>query len=62
MKRRYAVGMNLNGKASHAIVVAEDALIAALIIKTENPDAKITYSRRRNKRGDQRHPGLKIKQ
>ncbi|MEX2451075.1 MAG: hypothetical protein WD407_09490 [Rhodospirillales bacterium] len=61
MKQRYAVGMNVNGKPSHAVIEAEDALIAALIVKTEYPEAAITYARRRNKRGDRRNPGVKIK-
>jgi len=34
-------------------VAAEDALIAALKVR---PDAVINYVRRRNKRGDLRHP------
>ena len=33
-------------------VAAEDALIAALKVKCERPDAVINYVRRRNKRGD----------
>ncbi len=37
-------------------VAAEDALIAALKVKYERPDAVINYVRRRNKRGDLRHP------
>jgi hypothetical protein len=37
-------------------VAAEDALIAALKVKCERPDAMINYVRRRNKRGDVRHP------
>jgi hypothetical protein len=37
-------------------VAAEDALIAALKVKCERPDALINYVRRRNKRGDVRHP------
>ena len=38
------------------IVRKEDALIAALKVKCERPDALINYVRRRNKRGDLRHP------
>ncbi len=37
-------------------VAAEDALIAALKVKYERPDAVINYVGRRNKRGDLRHP------
>jgi hypothetical protein len=38
------------------VVRAEDALIAALKVKAERPEASITYVRRLNRRGDQRHP------
>jgi len=37
-------------------VDAEDALIAALKVKIQHQEALITYVRRRNKRGDARHP------
>jgi hypothetical protein len=37
-------------------VDAEDALIAALKAKHENPEAAITYVRKSNRRGDRRHP------
>jgi hypothetical protein len=37
-------------------VEAEDALIAALKVKTAHPEAAITYVRKRNARGDRRHP------
>lgn len=53
---QYAVGLNLNGKAHHEIVDADDALVAALKVKAEYPDASITYVRRANRRGDARHP------
>jgi hypothetical protein len=35
---------------------AEDALLAALKVKLENPEALITYVRKSNQRGDRRHP------
>ena len=35
---------------------AEDALLAALKVKGERPDATIMYVRRLNRRGDTRHP------
>ena len=35
---------------------AEDALLAALKVKGERPDATIMYLRRLNRRGDTRHP------
>ncbi len=54
---RFAVGLNHQGKSDHVIVEAEDALVAALKVKIDRPDALITYVRRANKRGDTRHPG-----
>ena len=56
MTQRYAVGMTLDRKAGHVVVEAEDALVAALKVKHENPAAVITYVRKQNARGDQRHP------
>ena len=53
---QFAVGYKLQLKTGHVIVDAEDALIAALKVKTQRPDALITYVRRQNKRGDTRHP------
>jgi hypothetical protein len=44
------------GKTDHIAVDAEDALIAALKVKTEHPEAVITYVRQQNRRGDARHP------
>jgi len=44
------------GNADRVAVDAEDALIAALRVKAERPDATITYVRRQNRRGDARHP------
>jgi len=38
------------------VVDAEDALIAALRVKAEWPEATIMYVRRLNRRGDTRHP------
>ena len=52
---KFAVGYKLNGKSGHEIVDAEDALVAALRVKAERPEAAITYARRQNKRGDARH-------
>ena len=52
----YTVGLVAKGKADRVAVDAEDALIAALKVKTEHPDATITYVRRQNRRGDARHP------
>jgi hypothetical protein len=53
---QFAVGFKLQGETGHDIVEAEDALIAALKVKTQRPAALITYVRRQNKRGDTRHP------
>jgi hypothetical protein len=52
----YIVGLKLKGKTGHITVIAEDALIAALKAKAQQPDSIITYVRRQNKRGDARHP------
>ena len=40
----------------HVVVDAEDALIAALKVKMQRPEALIAYVRQQNKRGDTRHP------
>jgi len=53
---QYIVGLKLKGRTSHLTVCAEDALIAALKAKAQQPDSAITYVRRQNKRGDSRHP------
>ena len=52
----YVVGLKLKGKTGHVTVLAEDALIAALKAKAQQPDSAITYVRRQNKRGDARRP------
>ena len=59
---KFAVGYKLNGKTGHALVVAEDALIAALRVKAQRPAASIAYVRPQNKRGDARHPELADKE
>ena len=56
MISHFTVGLRAKGKADRIVVDAEDALIAALKVKCERPDAMINYVRRRNKRGDLRHP------
>jgi hypothetical protein len=53
---QFAVGFKLKDKTGHVVVDAEDALVAALKVKMERPEASITYVRRQNKRGDTRHP------
>jgi hypothetical protein len=55
---RFTVGLKLRGKVHHLVVDAEDALIAALKVKCEQPDALIMYVRPQNRRGDARHPPL----
>ncbi|MCC6948693.1 MAG: hypothetical protein IT539_13080 [Bradyrhizobiaceae bacterium] len=53
---QFTVGLKARGRSEHIHVEAEDALIAALRVKAEQPDAKITYVRPKNRRGDARHP------
>ena len=53
---QFTVGLKLKGKTDRIAVDAEDALIAALRVKTERPEAVITYVRQQNRRGDARHP------
>ncbi len=56
----FTVGIKVAGKTSHVRVDAEDALIAALKVKSETPDARIIYVRPQNRRGDARHPPLEM--
>jgi hypothetical protein len=56
MTLRYTVGTKVGTKTGQTTVDAEDALIAALKVKTEHPEAAITYVRKQNARGDRRHP------
>ncbi len=56
MTTQFTVGLKLGGKPQSVTVIAEDALIAALKVKHEKPDAVINYVRKQNARGDQRHP------
>ncbi len=60
MPSSFTVGLVSKGKADRVAVDAEDALIAALKVKTERPDATITYVRRQNRRGDARHPSHRL--
>lgn len=60
MSLRYIVGMSINGRTEHVTLEAEDALIAALRVKQERPEATITYVRKSNARGDRRHPHLAL--
>ena len=56
MSSQFTVGLRLKGKADRIVVDAEDALIAALKAKADQPAATIMYVRRSNRRGDTRHP------
>ena len=55
---QFTVGLKLKSKTDHTMVEAEDALIAALKVKAQHPEARITYVRPCNRRGDARHPPL----
>ncbi len=56
LSKRFTVGLKLKKQLDHVVVDAEDALIAALKVKNERPEAKIMYVRPANRRGDARHP------
>jgi hypothetical protein len=56
MSWQFTVGLRVEGKADRMLVDAEDALIAALKAKADQPGATIMYARRSNRRGDTRHP------
>ena len=57
---QFTVGLKLRNKADHTVVEAEDALIAALKVKSQHPDAHVTYVRPANRRGDARHPAHRL--
>jgi hypothetical protein len=57
----YTVGLKLRTSTEALTIEAEDALLAALKIKLEHPEALITYVRKSNKRGDRRHPHDKLR-
>jgi len=55
----YIVGFR-QGKRSEVLTIeAEDALIAALKVKHNHPEALISYVRKSNRRGDRRNPHRK---
>ena len=56
MSWQFTVGVRAKGRTERIVVDAEDALVAALKVKTERPEATIMYVRRLNRRGDTRHP------
>ncbi len=57
---RFTVGLKTKESSDHVVVEAEDALVAALKVKMEQPEAQIMYVRRANRRGDSRHPPHKL--
>ena len=56
MTLEFTVGVNIAGERRTVTVSADDALIAALKVKHQEPQATINYVRRSNRRGDLRHP------
>jgi len=52
----FTVGLHVADNRHSVTVTAEDALMAALKVKLEQPAAAINFVRRSNKRGDRRHP------
>ena len=58
----FTVGINIAGVRQSVSVSAEDALIAALKVKYEKPEAIINYVRPSNRRGDRRHPHKSIEE
>jgi hypothetical protein len=56
----FTVGISIAGRQQSVTVSAEDALIAALKVKHQIPEAAINYVRRSNRRGDRRHPHRSI--
>jgi hypothetical protein len=56
MSWQFTVGLRIKANTDRIVVDAEDALIAALKVKAERPEATIMYVRRLNRRGDTRHP------
>jgi hypothetical protein len=56
MSWQFTVGLRVKNKVDRIVVDAEDALIAALKVKADQPEAAILYVRRLNQRGDTRNP------
>jgi len=52
----FTVGHKANHRTNHVVVEAQDALAAALKVKSDCPHSLIMYVRPTNKRGDARHP------
>lgn len=55
---QFTVGFKFEGRVGHVVVDGDDALVAALKLKAERPEARIMYVRPQNRRGDARHPPL----
>jgi hypothetical protein len=53
---KFTVGLHIAGIRHSVTVMAEDALMAALKVKLQQPTAAINFVRRCNRRGDLRHP------
>ena len=47
----YTVGLRLGRRSEALTIEAEDALIAALKVKCQGPEAMITYVRKANRQG-----------
>jgi len=62
MMLEFTVGINIAGKHESVTVAAEDALIAALKVKCERPDAMINYVRRRKARRSASSPWVDRRQ
>jgi hypothetical protein len=59
---QFTVGLKANGKSDHTIVDADDALIAALKVKMQRPDAEILYVRRRQQEGGRAASGARAQE
>ena len=55
----YIVGLKRGNRSQAVTIEAEDALIAALNVKHNHPEAMISYVRKSNRRGDRRNPHRK---
>ncbi len=55
----YIIGLRFATRSEVLTIEAEDALIAALKVKHDHPEAVISYVRKSNRRGDRRHPHRK---
>ena len=58
---QFTVGLEVDGKTDHTAVDADDALIAALKVKMQWPEAQIQYRATREQERDARHPARALK-